>query len=276
MVKTMKSNTVIINGSKKFKYITFPKLSATGIVNHAFTTRLGGHSEGCFASMNMSFGRGDKPENVIKNYETICGAIGVDTANLVFTKQTHTDNCRIVTETDRGTGFSKPPFSDIDGLITDKRGVALVSQYADCTPLLFCDAKKRVIACAHSGWRGTVKRIGKKAVEMMVENFGCNPSDIIAAIGPNIGACCYEVDDLVFEAFRDAEFDTSEIFRPKENGKYMLDLRLANKIILNRAGILSENIDISDICTCCNSKEMFSHRAAGNKRGNMAAIIELK
>lgn len=272
----MKSDTVTINCVGKLKYITFPKLSKTGLVNHCFTTRFGGCSEGFLSSMNMGFGRGDERKNVIKNYETICGEIGIDTANLVFSKQTHTDNCLIVTEKDRGTGFSKPPFSDIDGLITNRRGVALVTQYADCTPLLFCDTQKSVIACVHSGWRGTVRRIGKKAVDMMVENFCCDPKDIIAAIGPNIGACCYEVDDVVLNAFKEAGFDTSPIFTEKGGGKYMLDLRLANLMILNSAGIPISNIDVSDICTCCNSDEMFSHRASGGKRGNMAAIIELK
>ena len=272
----MKSDTVSINVAGDLEYITFPKLIATGMVRHAFTTRAGGASEGFFSSMNMSFNRGDERENVIKNYETICGVLGIDTANLVFTRQTHTDNCVIVTEKDRGKGFSKPGFEDVDGLVTNCNKVALVTQFADCTPLIFCDPEKRVIASVHSGWRGTVKRIGERAVGIMSRDFGSDPANIVAAIGPCIGSCCYEVDLPVFNAFSEAGFDTSLIFKPKDNGRFMLDLRLANKLVLMSAGILPQNLDVADICTCCNSDKMFSHRASGDKRGNMAAIIELK
>ena len=272
----MKSNSVNINKKGDLVYITFPKLEALGILNHAFTTKLGGVSKGHFSSMNMSFNRGDERSSVIKNYEIICGAVGIDTKNLCFSKQTHTDNVLVVTKNDRGTGFNRPEFSDIDGLVTNNKNVALVTQFADCTPLLFCDPVKKVIASSHSGWRGTVKRIGKKTVETMVDNFGCDPKDIVAAIGPCIGKCCYEVDSPVYDEFQKADFNNDLIFTEKENGKYMLDLRLANKIILNEAGIREENIDVADVCTCCNSNEMFSHRANGTKRGNLAAIIELK
>ncbi|MBO4468672.1 MAG: peptidoglycan editing factor PgeF [Clostridia bacterium] len=272
----MNSKTLNIIRSGELIYFTFPKLEKTGMVRHCFTTRFGGVSKGCLSSMNMNFNRGDERENVIKNYEKICGAIGIDTANLVFTKQTHTDNCVIVTEKDRGKGFSKEGFSDVDGLVTDRKGVALVTQFADCTPLIFCDPVKGVIASVHSGWRGTVKRIGKRAVEIMANDFGCAVGDIIAAIGPCIGKCCYEVDDAVFDAFSVAGFDTDPIFTAKGNGHYMLDLTLANKHVIVSAGINPENIDVSDVCTCCNSDELFSHRASGGKRGTMAAIIELK
>lgn len=272
----MESKTVNINRLGEIVYITFPKLEKTGMLRHCFTTRLGGVSKGCFSSMNMSFSRGDSRENVKTNYERICGAVGISTANLVFTKQTHTDNCVIVTEQDRGRGFSKQGFEDVDGLITDRKGVALVTQFADCTPVILCDPVRSVIASVHSGWRGTVKQISAKAIGIMESRFGSERKDIIAAIGPCIGPCCYEVDDPVYSAFAAAGFDMPLIFKAKENGRYMLDLTLANKLILINAGIMPENIDASDICPCCNSDEMFSHRAQSDKRGNMAAIIELK
>ncbi len=272
----MESKTVTVNKKDGLVFITFPKISETGLTNHAFSTRKGGVSEGCFSSMNMSFFRGDDESNVRKNYEVLCDAVGIKTENLVFTKQTHTANVKIVTEKDRGTGFWKPSFSDVDGLVTNCKNVALVTHFADCTPLLFLDPEKKVIASSHAGWRGTVKKIGKATVNVMVNEFNCNPSDIIAAIGPNIGVCCYEVDETVYKEFLNAGFDNEKIFKSKPNGKYMLDLRLANKTVLTSCGIKEENIDISDICTRCNNEEMFSHRAHGEKRGNLAAIIELK
>ena len=272
----MKSETVNIIKSGNLCYITFPKLSATGLINHAFTTRLGGVSEGFFSSMNMSFNRGEKRESTEENYRIICDEIGIDVKNLVFSKQTHTDNIKTVSVNDRGTGFLRPEFSDIDGLVTNCRKVALVTQYADCTPLLFCDPIKKVIASSHSGWRGTVKRIGAKTVEKMVSEFGCRREDIIAAIGPSIGGCCYEVDDVLFSAFSNENFDTGLYFSKKDNGKYMLDLKTVNKDILLKSGIKPQNLNVCDICTACNTDSLYSHRAMGNKRGNLAAIIELK
>lgn len=273
----MQSNTLKINKKDKLIFITFPKLKATGIVNHTFSTRLGGVSGGEYSSMNLSFNRGDKRENVVENYRILCSAVGIDTKNLVLSHQTHTNNVLCVTKEHCGTGITRPSFSDIDGLITNESQVALVTQYADCTPLLFCDPVKKVIATSHAGWRGTVKQIGKVTVEKMVEEYGSNPKDIIAGIGPSIGKCCYEVDVPVITEFSKIPFLNKEkIITPKGEGKYMLDLVEANRQILINSGIKPENIDVSDICTCCNADMLHSHRATGGKRGNLAAIIELK
>lgn len=274
----LKSNNLNIVNKEDIVYITFPKLEATGKVRHAFSTRHGGVSEDHCKSMNLSFSseRGDTFENVFENYRRICNAIGTTTDNLVLSKQTHTNNVKTVTKEHCLTGVTKPSFTDVDGLITNQSGVALVTQYADCTPLLFCDPQKGVIATSHAGWRGTVKLIGKVTVEKMVREFGCEPKNIIAAIGPCIGQCCYEVDDPVYNEFKKIPFlNLNEIFIPKDNGRYMLNLVEANRQILINSGILPSNIDLSDICTCCNSEDLFSHRASKGKRGNLAAIIEL-
>ena len=259
------------------KYITFPKIEASGIVRHTFSTRLGGVSSGDQKWMNLSFNRpGETRENVLKNYEILCGAVGIDTSHLVLSHQTHTNNVLTVTEKDRGVGITKPSFSDIDGLVTNCKGVALVTQYADCTPLLFCDPINKVIASSHAGWKGTAKLIAKVTVEKMVNEFNCDPTNIIVGIGPNICKDCYEVDTPVFNEFEKIDFlKLDDIVTDKGNGKYQLDLREANRQILIHSGILPQNIDVTDICTCCNSDEMHSHRATGGKRGNLAAIIEL-
>lgn len=271
----MKSNTVQVNMQGELCYITFPKLTGCGAVRHTFSTRLGGVSEGQFSTMNMSFRSGDKRENVERNYEILCGAVGIDTRHLVLTRQTHTANVRTVTAADCGTGYYKPSFEDVDGLITNEPGVALVTQYADCTPLLFCDPVRRVIATSHAGWRGTVQKIGAVTVEKMVSEFGCRREDIIAAIGPCIGRCCYEVDTPVYKAFDKLGLDTDKFFTVKDSEHWMLDLREANRQILVNSGVKNENIDIADLCTCCLHEELHSHRATAGKRGNLAAIIEL-
>lgn len=273
----LKTSTLKIIEKGELKYIKFPKIDALGITNHAFSTRLGGVSTGIFSSMNLSFNRGDERENVLENYKRLCDAENISTENLVLSCQTHTNNVKIVTREHCGTGITKPSFSDVDGLITNERQVALVTQYADCTPLVFCDPVKKVIATSHAGWRGTVKEIGKVTVEKMYSHFGCEPQDIIVGIGPSIGKCCYEVDDPVFNEFKKLEYlDLESIFSAKGGGKYMLNLVEANRQILINAGILPHNIDCSDICTCCNSGSLHSHRASKGQRGNLALIIELK
>lgn len=272
----MKSNTLKIVNDGDLVYIQFPKLLACGTVNHAFSTRHGGVSTGECATMNLSFNRNDSRENVLENYNRLCSKVGIDTKNLVLSKQTHTNNVMVVSSKHKGTGVTLPCFEDVDGLVTNESGVALVTQYADCTPLLFCDPIKRVIATSHAGWRGTVKQIGKVTVEKMVSHFHCNPKDIIAGIGPCIGQCCYEVDDPVYNEFIKLPYlDLKTIFIHKPNNRYMLNLAEANRQILVHSGLLPENIDISDICTCCNSRDLHSHRATNGRRGNLAAIIEL-
>lgn len=272
----MKSKTLNIYDRDGVKYITFPKLEKCGAVRHIFSTRIGGVSSGQYSSMNMSFSGGDQRENVLKNYEKLCSCAEIDVKHLVLSRQTHTNNVKEVTECDCGTGIFKDSFSDVDGLITDRRGVALVTQYADCTPLLFCDPIKKVIATSHAGWRGTVKEIGRVTVEKMVNEYDCSAKDIIAAIGPAIGVCCYEVDEPVIAEFKKITYlDLNNIIFSKANGKYMLDLKEANRQILINAGIGPDNIDVADLCTCCNHNELHSHRATGGKRGNLAAIIEL-
>lgn len=257
-------------------YITFPKFDALG-VKHAFTTRKGGVSEGMYSSFNTGFASGDKKEAVYENFRRLCSQIGVDERRLIFARQTHTANVRVVSGEDIGKGIVKPlDYNDVDGLISNLPGVGLVTQYADCVPLMFFDPVRRVIATSHAGWRGTVKEIGRVTVESMVRQFGCEPADIVAGIGPCIGHCCYEVDSPVFDAFSAIDYiNPYDIFTPADEGKYMLDLKAANKFILMTAGIREENIDISDLCTCCCHEYLHSHRYTGGKRGNLGLVIAL-
>lgn len=272
----MYSKNLKINKIGELVYITFPRLEACGAVRHIFSTRLGGVSEGQYSTMNTSFSSGDDFKCVEENYRRLCASVGIDISHLVLSKQTHTNNVKTVTKSDCGTGYTKPSFCDVDGLVTNESGVALVTQYADCTPLLFCDPVKRICATSHAGWRGTVSGIGRVTVEKMVNEFGCNPDDIIAAIGPCVCENCYEVDTPVFDAFVESGIDITGVFREgRDDNHFMLNLVAANKNILISAGIKEENIDISDICTCCNADKLHSHRATGGKRGNLAAIIEL-
>lgn len=255
--------------------ITFPELlGATA----CFTTRFGGVSKGRYSTLNMSFSNGDAKENVLENFKRVCKALEIDYKNLVFSHQTHTDNIMVVTKDDIGKGIVKErDYSDIDGVITNIKGVGLVTQFADCVPLLFYDTKRKVIAASHAGWKGTVLEIGKKTTHRMTKEFGCNPQDILVVIAPSICKDCYEVDDVVINELNKINYlDKDKIYYKKDNGKYQLSLHEANRQILINAGINENNITVTDLCTNCNAHIFHSHRATKGERGNNAAIICMK
>jgi YfiH family protein len=229
--------------------------------------------------MNLSFTRGDEEENVLENFKRMSKAVGLEYKSLVFSQQTHTTNVLTVTKEHAGMGITRElEYADIDGLITNEPGIGLVTFYADCVPLLFLDPVQKAIGSSHSGWRGTVNRMGKVTVEKMKQEYGSKPEDLIVAIGPSICQDCYEVSKEVIDEFRQdfSEVVIQDISYQKENGKYQLDLWKANKHILLEAGVKEKNILITNICTCCNANLLFSHRATHGFRGNMAAFIGLK
>lgn len=258
-------------------YYTFPSLEKEGIV-HGFSTRYGGVSKGIYASMNLSFQRGDEVEHVMENHRRFAEAVGYDKDRLVFSDQIHETTVRRVTEEDAGKGINC--LSDIigvDGLITDDKNVVLMTFFADCVPLFFYDRRNRAIGASHSGWRGTVGRMGAKTIEQMKLAFGSRPEDILCVIGPSICQDCYEVSAEVAEQFK-AEFDEkywAEILFQKSEEKYQLGLWRANEIVFSDAGVPPENIETSGFCTCCHPEELFSHRASHGKRGNLAGVITL-
>lgn len=259
-------------------YLSFPILEKTGLVKQGFSTKMGGVSQGKFATMNFTFTRGDNPDHVHENYRRMAKALGVDAEKMVLSYQTHTTNAKLVTESDAGKGITKErEYKDVDGLVTNVPGITLVTFYADCVPLYFLDPVHKAIGLSHSGWRGTVKRMGEVTAKKMEESFGTRAEDLIACIGPSICRTCYEVGNEVAEEFRKGfeEKYWNEILTVKENGKYLLDLWKANEIVLLKAGLRKKNIQVTDICTHCNSDYLFSHRTTGNERGNLAAFLSL-
>ena len=260
------------------EYLTFPILEETGIVRHLFSTRVGGVSKGVFESMNLSYARGDEKEAVDENFRRIAEILGAGPEKFVCSKQTHTTNVRLVTEADCGKGVVYPlDYDEVDGLITNVPGILLCTSYADCVPLYFVDTENRAIGLGHSGWRGTVNRMGREMLRAMKESFGTRPERVTAAIGPSICQDCYEVDEEVAQQFREAFPGEWEYLlrRGKKEGKYQLDLWEANRRVLLREGVLPENLAVTDVCTCCNSEYLFSHRASGGRRGNLGAFLML-
>lgn len=256
----------------------YPMLDELGLVEHCFTTRLGGVSEGVCESLNFSFSRGDKPDAVLENYRRVAETFGKTIDDFVCTDQTHTTTVLHVGKQEAGFGVTKErTYTDVDGLITNEPGVILSTFYADCVPLYFVDPVHKAIGLSHSGWRGTVGRMGEKTLEAMKEAFGTNPAEVYAAIGPSICQDCYEISEDVAEHFyQEFKGRGEEILIKKDKGKYQLDLWKTNEIVMLEAGILPEHLAVTNICTCCNSEVLFSHRASQGKRGNLAAFLMLK
>ena len=241
---------------------------------HCFTTRLGGVSKGYLDSLNIGIHRGDDPQNVLKNYEILGNALGFATQNAVLSKQTHSDTVRKVGKNEWGAGLIKPEPSPCDALITNEPGTALVVFTADCTPVLLWDPVTGAVGAVHAGWRGTAAGIVGKAAAAMVKEFGCKPENIKAAIGPNIGQCCFETDADVPDAILAAYGEAARPYIEKKNEKYYVNLKGVNALDLTGAGV--EDISVSDCCTACQNQRFWSHRVVGNNRGSQGAIIVCK
>ena len=289
---------------------------------NAFSTREGGVSEGQFATMNFSVTMGDDPAKVAENFRLFGEAIGVNPADMVYADQKHTDHVMVAGPEHKGMGvtrerdfsggsgfFGNDPkgfATGVDGLVTNEPGVCLVTSYADCVPLYFVDPVHRAIGLTHSGWRGTVAKIGTRTLELMHEKYGSEPGDMVCAIGPCIGRECYEVSEDVAKAFETAytKEQYERICEPRElndlfheakkglerlssnsdcdessisNGrKYLLDLPQANYEQFVEMGVKPENVALPDLCTACNHDFLHSHRATGGKRGGNCAFLMIK
>lgn len=274
------SKICIINENQGVTYITFPGLAAySKDLLHAFSTRLGGVSEDYLGTMNLSFSRGDDREKVMENHRRFAAATGYDEKRLVFSDQVHLTHFHKVSEEDCGKGIIRESdIKEIDGLVTNVPEIPLITFYADCVPLFFYDPVKKVIAMAHSGWKGTVERIGGKMISYMKAEYGCKSRDIVCAIAPSICQSCYEVSEDVALRFLEVfgEEHGSSLLYQKPDGKYQLNLHKACEITLLEAGILPKHLDITDLCTCCNPDFFFSHRASHGRRGNLAGVMMLK
>ena len=245
---------------------------------HGFSTRIGGVSQDIYADMNVGLKLGDDRDKVLENYRLLGEAIGIDYTRISAPNQVHDTVIRRVYEEDAGSGIVMPLRAEgIDGQITDARNLPLIVYGADCVPIIFIDPVRRAVGTAHGGWKGTVNGIASKMVEAFRKEFGSDPKDIYAAIGPSAGMCCYEVDTTVAEAFHNVFGDNESIVRSRasENisGKYMINLWEANRTLLEQAGLIREHISVLGVCTICNSDMFHSHRASGGRRGLNCGIV---
>lgn len=267
------SATEVLPGQEtQLPLLEFKRLSEEDWIRHCFTTRAGGVSQGIFRSLNLSYTRGDDPRAVTENYRRVARAMGTDLGHIVTSDQAHTTNIRLVTAEDAGKGVIRErDYKDTDGLITDVPGLLLATFYADCVPLYLLDPVHRAIGLSHSGWRGTLGRMGDKTVRAMEEAFGSRTSDLLAAIGPSICRDCYEVSRGLAEQFA-GEFGPGVVeLTDAKHGR--LDLWECNRRVFLDAGLPPDQIFVSNLCTCCNDKLLFSHRASHGRRGNLGAFL---
>ena len=242
---------------------------------HAFFTRYGGVSEGPFASLNFGSNLGDDPRHVRENYRRAAALMGAGVDDCAVTKQVHGNVVRIVTAADKHVCMSPVPY-EADGIVTAERGLPLFCFTADCVPALLLDPEHGVAGAVHCGWRSSVADILGVAIEQM-ERLGARRESLRAALGPAIGACCFETDDDVPEAVsRYLGGDTAGLFVRRPDGKTLVDLRGANRRRLLQLGLSEEHIDLSEECTVCSHDKYWSHRYTKGKRGSQAACIVLE
>lgn len=274
----LQERRVTLHSGEHLPLLQFPLLAQCDLIRHGFTTRAGGVSSGIWSSLNLSFTRGDDAEAVSENFRRVAEAFGVSDKQIVCSMQTHTTNIRRVYASDGGAGVTRSlPWSDVDGLITDEPGILLGTFYADCVPLFFVDPVHRAIGLSHSGWRGTIARMGEVTLQAMADAFGSRPQDMLCAIGPSICQNCYEIGGDVAAQFESAFPGIgAKLLYVKKDGKYQLNLWEANRQILLAAGVLPEHLQLTDICTCCNPDKLFSHRYTDGRRGNLGAFLMLQ
>lgn len=305
MNKNLNEHTVLKNADT-VPFITFNSFADIEWLNCGFSTRYGGVSGGCYSSMNMSFMRGDDAKSVMENIRLFSGSAGFKPENIVMPHQCHSVNVEIVGKKDCGRGVRLSllksenqsllndipgTLEEVDGQITNEKDVVLYVLGADCVPVFIVDTGKRVISAVHAGWKGTVNDIAGAAIEKMKEEFGTEPEDIKAVIGPSICQDCYEVGKEVADVFIEkysnmllpsGKNPVSNVVRPASGSfsdnpteKYYLNLWEANRYNLIKAGVDPKNIEISGLCTKCHSDMFYSHRQHGNDRGVNIGFISI-
>lgn len=262
-------------GKKKtIEYLQSPLLNNCDFLEHAFCTRRGGASRDDYKSLNMSFREGDEEFRVLSNWDRLATAFAIPMEQFLVVNQVHGDAIFVIKP--HGSYFSSSDELSYDAIVTSRADLAICIKTADCVPVFIMDQVKKVIAVVHAGWKGSALEISAKVIRLMQKQYGSQPINILAAIGPSIGKCCYEVDQVTADAFR--KQNNSELFlQPaKKNGKWMLDLPEANRRQLLETGVLESNIEVAGYCTTCNQDMFFSHRGSGGITGRQVNFMMIK
>lgn len=261
-------------------------MSRYDYVEAGFSSRRGGVSAGSYSSLNCGLHVHDRAEHVVENRRRLAQTTRLPFTAWTYAEQVHGRRVAVVGEQDKGAGRDsrETALQATDAFVTNVPGICLSAQFADCVPLYFLDPVRKAVGLAHAGWKGTVLKVSMATIDTMAHTFGSRPEHILAAIGPSIGPCCYEVDDRVI---REVDAVVSELklpvrpdaagepplYTPTTEGKYMLDLQQLNRQIMIKAGILPSNIEVTKLCTSCRTDLFFSHRKESGTTGRMVAWI---
>jgi YfiH family protein len=246
-------------------YYSFEALAEHEQIVHAVFTRLGGVSVPPYRALNVGHSVGDDPVAVEANFR----ALGLSGAEVVTAWQVHSSRTAIVDESDMGQVVPQT-----DALITGVPGVHLLLRFADCLPIFLFDPDRKVVALGHAGWRGTATEIASRMVQTMTDSFGTDPEHLIAALGPAIGPCCYQVGEEVAQAIEATIQDWQAAIRHLGDSRFSLDLWEANRQHLLSRGVCT--IEVARVCTACHADEFFSHRADGGTTGRFAALVGMR
>jgi YfiH family protein len=257
-----------INGSGPV-YYQFEQWAGSDQLTHGIFTRLGGVSREPWASLNLGGTVGDSPDAVRENHRRVYQTLGLDETRACTVWQVHSADCVAV----RGPVSNRRWLARADGMVTDQCGLPLMMRFADCTPILLYDPVRHVAGIAHAGWRGTVAGAAMSTLRAMQSAFGTHPHDVQAGVGPSIGPEHYQVGEEVVEALRQAFGPPDGLVRRADDGSAYLDLWAANRLVLERAGVL--RIEVAGICTASQTDEFFSHRAESGRTGRFGAVIAL-
>ena len=267
MFKYAKKNSIPYLQSEIFTRCDF--------LDHAFCTRHGGASREDYKSLNVSYREGDDVFRVRQNWSTLARSFAIPLDRFLVLNQVHGDEILVVETGD--AHLSSPSELSYDAVVTNRRGLAVCIKTADCVPVFIVDRAKKVIAAVHAGWRGTALAVSAKVLRLMYERYGSRPRDILAAIGPSIGLCCYEVDDVTAEAFSTQRHKEYFLFpNTAKSNKWMVDLPEANRRQILDCGIPEAHIESSGYCTMCNSDLFFSHRGSGGITGRQISFMIIR
>lgn len=255
-------------------YLTSDMFTATGLVKHGFSTRHGNLDDRVTRDFNLGFKNGN-PAHVRQMRHSFLAALGISLDNLVAGQQTHGTNVEVVTTSPRGAFRWEDGLPDTDALVTATPDLALSVYTADCVPLLFLDPVRKAVAAAHAGWRGSVNGIAVSTLLRLQQEFGSRPEDVLVAIGPSIGPCCYEIDEQVLTPLQGRIPFWQELIQFSRPGHFFLNLWQLNQLLLLGAGVRKEHISIAGLCTYCLVQDFFSYRAEQGRAGSLMAVISL-
>ena len=250
---------------------TLPAFLEQKAIDHGFTARMGGVSKAPFASLNLSFTT-DKRERVLENYRRFCIAAHIPEASMVMDSYEHGTTVLRVGQAERGRGYTRESLPWCDGLVTNERGVTLITGHADCMAFFFYDPVRQALGLCHAGWRGALGRIGGNVVAKMKSEYGCRGEDILAGVGPSICPKCFEVGEDVAKLFEEA-FPLCPLRSVNERGKPVVNLWMVAACQFMEQGVVPNNISLMGVCTR-EEEKLFSYRREG-RTGGMAAYLRL-